>query len=92
MSRSLDGQTTLTGPRLATALAEGSRLAYKGVNRPVEGTILTVIREAATAAERAAAIDPDLRFILHETVPRGRQGRRTDPHPPARPGRGGQSG
>ncbi len=68
MSRSLDGQTTLTGPRFAAALAEGSRLAYKGVNRPVEGTILTVVRESATAAERAAAIDPDLRFILHETV------------------------
>jgi DAK2 domain fusion protein YloV len=68
MSRSLDGQSTLTGPRFATALAEGSRLAYKGVNRPVEGTILTVVREAATAAERAAAINPDLRFILHEAV------------------------
>ena len=68
MSRSLDGQTTLTGPRFAAALAEGSRLAYKGVNRPVEGTILTVVRESGTAAERAAAIDPDLRFILYETV------------------------
>ncbi len=68
MSRSLDDQITLTGPRFAAALAEGSRLAYKGVNRPVEGTILTVVREASTAAERAAAIDPDLRFILHETV------------------------
>jgi DAK2 domain fusion protein YloV len=68
MSRSLDNQPNLTGPRFAAALAEGSRLAYKGVNRPVEGTILTVVREAATAAERAATLDPDLRFILQQTV------------------------
>jgi DAK2 domain fusion protein YloV len=68
MSRSLDNQPTLTGPRLAAALTEGSRLAYKGVNRPVEGTILTVAREAATAAERAASVDPDLRFILQQAV------------------------
>jgi DAK2 domain fusion protein YloV len=68
VSRSLDNQPTLTGPRLAAALTEGSRLAYKGVNRPVEGTILTVVREAATAAERAASADPDLRFILQQAV------------------------
>ncbi len=56
MARSLDGQVTLTGPRLAAALSEGSRLAYHGVNRPVEGTILTVVREAAAAAESADRI------------------------------------
>ncbi len=64
MARSLDDQMTLTGPSLAAALAEGSRIAYKGVNRPVEGTILTVAREAATAAENAAQLEDDLRFIL----------------------------
>jgi hypothetical protein len=68
MSRSLDGQATLTGPRFASALSEGSRVAYKGVNRPVEGTILTVVREAADAAEKAASENPDLRFILAQTV------------------------
>jgi DAK2 domain fusion protein YloV len=52
----------------AEALAEGSRVAYKGVNRPVEGTILTVVREAAAAAEDAAKADPDLRFIMARTV------------------------
>ena len=53
---------------MAAALTEGSRVAYKGVNRPVEGTILTVIREAAAAAENAAGIDSDLRFVLDCTV------------------------
>ena len=33
--------------QLAHALVNGSRIAYKAVMRPVEGTILTVIREAA---------------------------------------------
>ena len=33
--------------QLAQALVNGSRVAYRAVMRPVEGTILTVIREAA---------------------------------------------
>ncbi|WP_230267487.1 DAK2 domain-containing protein [Allobaculum fili] len=33
--------------QLAQALVNGSRVAYKAVMRPVEGTILTVVREAA---------------------------------------------
>ena len=68
VSRSLDDQPTVTGTMFAAALAEGSRIAYKGVNRPVEGTILTVVREAAAAAESAAALDDDLRFIMARTV------------------------
>ncbi len=64
LARSLNDQVTLTGPGLAAALAEGSRIAYKGVNRPVEGTILTVAREAATAADSAAQLEDDIRFIL----------------------------
>jgi len=68
IARSLDGVISLTGPTLAAALSEGSRIAYKGVNRPVEGTILTVVREAADAAQNAAELDPDLRLILARTV------------------------
>lgn len=68
MARSLDGQTVLTGPRLAAALSEGTRVAYKGVNRPVEGTILTVVREAAGAAEAAATTNPDLRYVMSQAL------------------------
>ncbi len=68
MARSLDSEADLTGPRFATALAEGGRVAYKGVNRPVEGTILTVVRLAAEAAETAASTDPDLCSVVVETV------------------------
>ncbi len=68
IARSLADQSTLTGPHFAAALVEGSHIAYKGVNRPVEGTILTVVREASEAAERAAGVNPDLRHVLSRTV------------------------
>lgn len=38
---------TIDAMQLANALVNGSRVAYRAVMRPVEGTILTVVREAA---------------------------------------------
>ena len=43
----------------AEALSNGSRLAYKAVMRPVEGTILTVIREACEAGTAFAEENPE---------------------------------
>ena len=43
----LDGKKDVNGLELAQAFVTGSRVAYKAVMRPVEGTILTVIRESA---------------------------------------------
>ncbi|CAN5166586.1 DAK2 domain-containing protein [soil metagenome] len=43
------------GGVLAAALATAAKAAYGAVMRPVEGTILTVVREAAEAAEDRAA-------------------------------------
>ena len=43
----VDGMEEVNGFQLANALVMGSRVAYKAVMRPVEGTILTVVREAA---------------------------------------------
>lgn len=40
-------EDTINAMQLASALVNGSRVAYKAVMRPVEGTILTVVREAA---------------------------------------------
>jgi len=42
---------------LADALQQASEVAYKGLSNPVEGTILTVIRDAASAAQVQAASD-----------------------------------
>src|SRR5581483_9308047 len=45
---------------VAAALAAGAVRLRDSVDDPREGTILTVAREAAAAAERAAAESPDL--------------------------------
>lgn len=50
----VDGQT------FAAALAAASTAAYSAVMKPVEGTILTVVREAADAATSAAANGDEL--------------------------------
>jgi hypothetical protein len=46
------------GPTFARALRAASDAAYQAVMRPVEGTILTVAREAAEAAEVTVAATP----------------------------------
>lgn len=67
-ARAVDGRERIEARLLADALVEGARTAYKGVVRPVEGTILTVIREAADRAVVAAAQSDDVRFVLARTV------------------------
>jgi dihydroxyacetone kinase-like predicted kinase len=44
-----------TGQRFAEALTDASTKAYEAVGKPVEGTILTVVRESAEAARGAAS-------------------------------------
>ncbi|TKJ31186.1 MAG: dihydroxyacetone kinase [Chloroflexi bacterium B3_Chlor] len=58
----LKDRAQFDGADFASALAEGSTTAYKGVIKPVEGTILTVGREAAEAAQ--AAVDEGVRDFL----------------------------
>lgn len=48
--QSIKNKEELTGKDLAQALQAGVEVAYKAVMKPVEGTILTVSRGAATAA------------------------------------------
>ncbi|MGB9898238.1 DAK2 domain-containing protein [Thermanaerothrix sp.] len=50
-ARALDNFEVMDAPLLVKALAEARNTAYKGVVRPVEGTILTVIKDIAQAAE-----------------------------------------
>ncbi|MEA3326370.1 MAG: DAK2 domain-containing protein [Chloroflexota bacterium] len=53
-ARALDDQPTMDVKLLAEALLEAKETAYKGVVRPVEGTILTVIKDIAAQAEVSA--------------------------------------
>ena len=67
-SRSLDEKEVLQSEDLADACREGSATAYKGVVKPVEGTILTVARAVADAADRAAERSDNLVSILERMV------------------------
>jgi hypothetical protein len=53
---------------LAAALSAAATAAYEAVQRPVEGTILTVVRESATAAQQAA--DGELAEMLKQAYER----------------------
>jgi DAK2 domain fusion protein YloV len=59
-ARSISGQRELTVPLFANALQQGVDTAYKAVVKPVEGTILTVAREAARHGLTAARRTSDL--------------------------------
>ena len=68
LSKGLEGKTTFTAVDFAAALQESARLAYSAVIKPVEGTILTVIRDAAEAARQSAANGANLSAMLGDTV------------------------
>jgi DAK2 domain fusion protein YloV len=53
---------------VAEALEEAAAVAYRAVMKPTEGTILTVIRDAATVAHTAAAETDDIRVVLDRVV------------------------
>jgi uncharacterized protein len=78
-ARSLDGLETFDTIEFAAALREAAKTAYQGVIKPVEGTILTVAREAADAAVEAATASSDLRQVLDLVVQEARASVRRTP-------------
>ena len=68
MAEALDGKSRFNGLDFAHALSVGARTAYGAVAKPVEGTILTVMRESAAGAVIAAERDNDLEIVLTATL------------------------
>ena len=68
MTHGADGRRRASGLDLAQGLRKGSEVAYESVLTPVEGTILTVIRDAAEAAEAAAGRQPHVEAVLAEVI------------------------
>lgn len=60
----LKDATDLTAPKVAEGLRAASAAAYQAVLKPIEGTILTVVRESAEAATSAAADGASLAGML----------------------------
>lgn len=67
-SRALQGSDVVTAEGLANAFREARDTAYKGVVRPVEGTILTVTKDIASEAEIAAKETDDPTELLRRVV------------------------
>jgi len=69
LAQGLAKKESFTGSDLAAALTQASTMAYKGLSNPVEGTILTVIREAASTAQvQVSSGGDDLKSVLEATV------------------------
>lgn len=67
-ARALDENELMDADMLVNAFSESRNTAYKGVVRPVEGTILTVSKDIAEAAEKARQESEDLVFILEQVL------------------------
>ena len=66
----LEGKEEIDCVDLAKAFKNGAKVAYKAVMRPVEGTILTVIRESSDAmvkyAKKGKSIEDVFSYFVHE--------------------------
>ncbi|MCL6626668.1 MAG: DAK2 domain-containing protein [Alicyclobacillus shizuokensis] len=65
-SKAAQGATGMDVRVFAQALQEGIDIAYKAVSKPVEGTILTVAREAASVAVREARQNPTWAVLMEQ--------------------------
>jgi len=63
----------VNGLDLAYGLRRGSETAYAAIAKPIEGTILTVIRETSDAAVEAAERTPALEAVLEAAVEAARR-------------------
>ena len=73
ISRRLKGTETAGAVEFAGAMADGVDAAYKAVMKPAEGTILTVSRLAAAAANEAAAAGASLEDCLSRAITAGEE-------------------
>jgi DAK2 domain fusion protein YloV len=55
LAQGLSDKETFNGKDLAKALEQASETAYKGLSNPVEGTILTVMKDVSRASQKQAA-------------------------------------
>jgi DAK2 domain fusion protein YloV len=67
-ARALDSLPEMDAATMVSAFAESRNTAYKGVVRPVEGTILTVINDVSVNVADTFTRTHDLAVILEEAV------------------------
>lgn len=67
-SKQLKGKESINTQDFASALKEGVTTAYRAVMKPTEGTILTVARMSAEAAETIAKEEEDVYIFLKRVI------------------------
>ncbi|NEU29414.1 DAK2 domain-containing protein [bacterium LRH843] len=67
-SKHIEGKAEISAMDFADALHRGVETAYKAVMKPVEGTILTVAKDAANHAMKTAKRQDDLIIVMEETI------------------------
>ncbi|KPB04326.1 DAK2 domain-containing protein [Bacillus sp. CHD6a] len=67
-SKHIESKETITSKDFAQALETGVQTAYKAVMKPVEGTILTVAKDAAKKAVAVAKNEEDIIVLMEETL------------------------
>ncbi len=67
-SKAVEDKQTITTADLAEAFDAGVKTAYKAVMKPVEGTILTVAKDSAEAAQKAAEDHEDIIEFMEDVL------------------------
>ena len=67
-AQSLEGKKSVNAVQLAEAFKNGAKVAYKAVIRPVEGTILTVVRESSAALDEFAEASTTIEEAIEKLV------------------------
>ncbi|WNB90441.1 DAK2 domain-containing protein [Bacillus sp. NEB1478] len=67
-SKAVEGKEIITASEFANAFDKGVETAYKAVMKPVEGTILTVAKDAAKKAVKEAKKSDDVLHIMKEVL------------------------
>ncbi|MBM7701824.1 DAK2 domain-containing protein [Metabacillus iocasae] len=67
-AKSIEQKETINSVEFAQALEAGVETAYKAVMKPVEGTILTVAKDAAKKATTIAKRQPDIVLFMDEVL------------------------
>jgi len=69
LAQGLEGKESFTAADLANALQQSAIVAYKALSNPVEGTMLTVMKDTAAAAQaQVAGGNDDIISVLEATV------------------------
>ncbi|MFC2011609.1 DAK2 domain-containing protein [Chloroflexota bacterium] len=68
LAQGLQDKKSFGGGDLAEAMLQASATAYRGISNPVEGTILTVVREAAEAGKTQVDGGNDDLITVMETI------------------------